>query len=82
MLGYDRHCRGCTKWSYFEGGLIYNTDKCPFCGSLYGALVLGEDVPRRKQPPPKLTTKERAAIRAARLAKAPAKGQYGYRGRK
>jgi hypothetical protein len=45
-------------------------------------LILGDDVLRRKNPPPKLSKTERAAIKAAKLAKAPAKGQYGHRGKR
>jgi len=82
ILGWDRRCRACGKWTYHEGEELDPAAVCEHCGRAYGRLVLGEDVPRRKSPAPKLTKAERAAIKAAKLAKAPKRGEYGHRGRK
>lgn len=81
ILGYDRRCRSCGLWDYQEGELD-PAAVCGHCGQPYGRLVLGEDVPRRRNPAPKLSKTERATIRAAKLAARPAKGQYGHRSRR
>lgn len=81
ITGFDRRCRVCHLWTYHEGEEFDAAATCGHCGATYGHLVLGDDVPRRKNPAPKLTKTERAAIKAAKLAKAPAKGEYGHRGR-
>lgn len=47
VVGYDRQCRKCLKWTAFSGGLN-KAQSCSFCGANYGALVLGMDVPREK----------------------------------
>ena len=47
IIGYDRQCRACSKWTSFEGKLT-KAQTCSFCRQPYGSLVLGMDVPREK----------------------------------
>ena len=83
ILGWDRKCRSCGLWDYHEGEELSTRAVCGHCRVPYGRLALGADVPRRKQPAPKLTREERVVIKAAKLAtKAAKQGQYGYRGRR
>ena len=81
IYGFDRRCRKCAKWSYEEGPLDV-LGECPFCGAAYGRLSLGDDVPRRRNPPPQLGKAERQAIREAKAAmkvSKPKPGEYRHK---
>jgi hypothetical protein len=77
IVGYDRQCRSCSKWTSFEGRLT-KAQVCSFCRSPYGPLVLGMDVPREKAKKGGSVPKGQTRAPVASDFKP---GDYGYRPR-
>lgn len=74
IVGYDRQCRKCMKWTAFEGKLT-KAQTCQFCHEPYGALVLGMDAPREKAKAQSSTLKGQMRAPVATDYKP---GDYGY----
>jgi hypothetical protein len=77
VVGIDRKCRSCGRWTYFKAESGRDKSRCVSCGKEYGKITFGLDVTRfsGKDKVQKLPT-ARGQVPGVMVPK-PKRGEYG-----